>query len=908
MFKKLFKLCFKKCVNGLVFLFFLCFGLLVSCNFLEGSDLKTSLKNDIAYAKAKTVNFTILPVSILQGQVTSDVTSAKIGYEVEISFEADTVYGNFCEWLAYSDYSYDVESNTITGTLLDSDTVSFRDPYKSTTQMTIKKEVKDLRIIPSVLPNPYIWFNSPSYKEDELSYTVGKIIPSGHVAINTESKFSLSAEAYSGYAIKNWLVQAPDGSISNDLAAYYNDGNSNNDVTKTFFGFDDDYSLSQNPLFIFESATISDDQTSSSALVRVTNSAVEGYTIYPVCAARPKLLSVSPDPKNDITRTQTIVFTFNRQLKADSVAVRVRSFTASQNDFIIDNSIYNEPVINLNTLTLTTKKAVDVGTQIEITLLPTIADSDGITLGESKVYTFVTSDVTDNEAPEILSASLKYYGANSSSVNIDNLNSTRQTPLIASHIKGYSGENDSDNFSISVTATDEDTGNSGIKGINIIERVIFLDENVLISKNDNILDYTKETNDKDLYLVPSGGKELYDSNGNWTGIWLSYSEQSRFKKTTFYTQTQNISYNAIKIAGIHQISVQAVDNAGNISRQKDFFIQFAGEDEWSFIKSSSTDSVQGYKQITITIKKNDLNDELILENKIKFIASINNKNIFLGIDNFYNKGIYGTTGNQSYSYKIKRYNNISNNSGTLKLYIADTYGCPKLLNNFSDFYIPKTCVGDVVLLNKTNGKITILSYDEMCSYDGASVPIAVVVYSNIRHCYGWALEQKKLKWCTTTAKGYNDHVGIIRYDEPALSEIWNTLCEFDSTAVTSPDQYPAFNYCKTYGVEVLGLSVDSLNQNIKALATEWFFPTFDTVYNSSQYKESLNESFNLVGANGITYGNNSGYSYWTSSEHSDAKYLAWYFSGKEVNSGWGQTYKYLENYVRPVFDFFDMIE
>ena len=542
---------------------------------MDGSNFKDTLEQDIAYAKAESVSFTVLPVNNTQGQVTSDVTSAKIGYPVEISFEANTTYGFFLEWQAYSNYSYDEDSQTILGDRLSEEDISFEESSKSTTKMTVHKPVKNVRIVPAVTPNPYIWFNAPSYTENDLVYSVGKTTPFGRSAINTQNTLSLTAESYSGFAIKNWLVQTPDGQVLKDIQAFYNNGENNIDVTKSFFCFSDDFTPSQNPLFTFNSAAISDDQSSSSVLVTANTAAVEGYIFTPVCVTRPKVLSVTPDISQKISRMHTIVFTFNRELKESSVDVRVRSFSPSDSDFKIDNSIYYPPQVSGKTITLKTKKTVEADTQIEITLLPLIADSQGITLGESKVYTFTTGDVKDIEPPEISSAKLYFYSAETSDLTIvfDSY-STRNEPVTASHtIKTDAGTN----FEFLISASDENTGNSGIQSYKITERVVELTENMLISVNDEILDYTQETDDKNLYTVPIGGKSLYDSNGNWNGKWLSESQQLRFYTESSYG-SGSINYDAIAIGGIHQISVQAVDEAGNISEQKDFFVQFAGED------------------------------------------------------------------------------------------------------------------------------------------------------------------------------------------------------------------------------------------------------------------------------------------------------------------------------------------
>ena len=270
---------------------------------------------------------------------------------------------------------------------------------------------------------------------------------------------------------------------------------------------------------------------------------------------------------------------------------------------------------------------------------------------------------------------------------------------------------------------------------------------------------------------------------------------------------------------------------------------------------------------------------------------------------------------------------VKNTSYDLIFYLVDSYGIPFSVKAYdyryeegisvgepslSNFYVSVGNLGDIVLLNKANGKVFVKSPEEFSTEESSATPIAVIVYADNEHIWGMGLEESALlAWCSNSCAGANFNFSdknleiYINNDinsggnatpDADLADDWEVIKKYDSIGATDPaTKYPAFNYCLTYGTSVLSLNSNSSNENIKALAGEWCMINKHIGYSLSDIKSYLNNSFSLLGVTtGIA-------NLWCSSSPNTTN--ATYTTTSHTQS----TAKTDTKYVRPVFDFFDML-
>ncbi len=111
-----------------------------------------------------------------------------------------------------------------------------------------------------------------------------------------------------------------------------------------------------------------------------------------------------------------------------------------------------------------------------------------------------------------------------------------------------------------------------------------------------------------------------------------------------------------------------------------------------------------------------------------------------------------------------------------------------------------------------------------------------------------------LCWCETGSKGSNleieDLKGDINKGFTDGSNGWEILKAHCSDAEDSPQKYPAWNFCLTYGEK---------NNLSDALADGWYLPTINELKIIYDNKSIINESFIKAGVDSIYSGN-----YWSS--------------------------------------------
>ncbi|MCQ2575176.1 MAG: hypothetical protein MJ162_00435 [Treponema sp.] len=141
-----------------IFCFFICLFLFSGCeNFLEGSDLKDKISEEIEYNSSENVNIRVFT------DINSGVTypngdvSRKVGYEFDISYIPNNLYF-FKKWKAvFKSTGADA-----------SDFVSFKKETDIETKATVLVNNPDILITPVYVEKPYVNFSIPSNQKEGL--------------------------------------------------------------------------------------------------------------------------------------------------------------------------------------------------------------------------------------------------------------------------------------------------------------------------------------------------------------------------------------------------------------------------------------------------------------------------------------------------------------------------------------------------------------------------------------------------------------------------------------------------------------------------------------------------------------------------------------------------------------------
>ena len=199
-------------------------------------------------------------------------------------------------------------------------------------------------------------------------------------------------------------------------------------------------------------------------------------------------------------------------------------------------------------------------------------------------------------------------------------------------------------------------------------------------------------------------------------------------------------------------------------------------------------------------------------------------------------------------------------------------------------------VGDIVF---SDGSATSYSASLTLSDMQKAAAVAVIYYTepvgeiNLgTKNLGVGLKQTKVAWSPDTAEKYDVKFSLSEYDG---SGNWAVIETADPDGSASPGiNYPAFNWCNTYGVKVRGSS------------SGWYLPAFTELRPIKGARETVNNSISKigVGTDVVVVG---AYNYWSSSHGTSADAYGSTALCCHASAGTGASHeKNTELYVRAV--------
>ena len=262
----------KKSINSILLTSMVCFLFITGCeNFLDNRNVKNQLEDEINYANAESVSVTVAPVDTSHGQVSDSITSVKLGYPYEISFEKESE-DNFIfdRWAAYIYYGTENQQELSDAYAVFSNPA---DPKKCT--VTILKSIEtNVRIVPVC----HAWPTCDLVVAPESNLHGTVTMSTNSVKIDTP--FTVGFEINSSeYHFSGWQA----------FSNYKTDGQ-NTPLAASIVEF----SNNQNPAYC--------DVT--------VHQKVEGLRIIPVCSAIPSCtLNVAPesDAQGKVTSAPSVV-------------------------------------------------------------------------------------------------------------------------------------------------------------------------------------------------------------------------------------------------------------------------------------------------------------------------------------------------------------------------------------------------------------------------------------------------------------------------------------------------------------------------------------------------------------------------------------------------------------------------
>ncbi len=136
------------------FSFLFCsFLVITSCKnfFSGGNDFIDKMKEEVRISEATEINVSVLPVNMSDGRIINNVESTqKVGVPFLVEFEIDSSRGNFWRWAAYVNYNAENQRQ------LGDDEISFSNKNSAKTEITIKKEITNIRIVPEISEHPVV--------------------------------------------------------------------------------------------------------------------------------------------------------------------------------------------------------------------------------------------------------------------------------------------------------------------------------------------------------------------------------------------------------------------------------------------------------------------------------------------------------------------------------------------------------------------------------------------------------------------------------------------------------------------------------------------------------------------------------------------------------------------------------
>ena len=186
--------------------------LILSCKnfFTENSLFASKMAEEVSYATATEVFVTVSEPtegSTKYGNILKGSRDVKVGFPFKIEYELAKEDGYFCYWEAFENYN----SNKINTPITDKEIIEFEDVYKNPTNVTLKKEVQNLRIIPKIKKTPMINFESPDFGTSSLTGLTkllpGEIIP---VVISSFDQYGITTLKITSRDISKEIITALD--------------------------------------------------------------------------------------------------------------------------------------------------------------------------------------------------------------------------------------------------------------------------------------------------------------------------------------------------------------------------------------------------------------------------------------------------------------------------------------------------------------------------------------------------------------------------------------------------------------------------------------------------------------------------------------------------------------------------
>ncbi len=198
-------------------------------------------------------------------------------------------------------------------------------------------------------------------------------------------------------------------------------------------------------------------------------------------------------------------------------------------------------------------------------------------------------------------------------------------------------------------------------------------------------------------------------------------------------------------------------------------------------------------------------------------------------------------------------------------------------------------VGDIVF---SDGSATSYSESLTLSDMQKAAAVAVIYYTEPvgeidlgTKNLGVGLKQTTVAWSSSSVSTYNVKLSLSEYDG---SGNWAVVKTADPTGSASPaTNYPAFNWCDTYGVKVRGSS------------SGWYLPAYTELRPLKIAFDAVNNSINKIGTGDDVVALVK-YNHWASSQDDNDTVAKNYALTYHLNGGGGNQNKTAELYVRAV--------